>query len=227
MDQTIKNSSSGTSSGPPSNFVADEIGSSSFDISWLVAARSFENDLVNARQASRDSLYATWNDKLNSSLASAYPLYLHLIGDPKRSEEILADPYFHPEGGARKRRPSKNKPALLALQYVTRPFGLDDQKNCSAYALLLILAKDREILPENFGSAMAGFSLQDGRAHNRKHRRPIIGQRKLRVCVCGGVGDRRYEDIVLPNKPDEVFFAKVTGLLQNLLSVPAGPAELP
>ncbi|MGR9195376.1 hypothetical protein [Rhizobium leguminosarum] len=94
------------------NFVQNEVKNSGDCIAELLANRSFDPDLANARDASRDSLYATWNDKLSNSLATAYPLYLHLLVNPQLAEQVLPDRYFNPEGGARKRRPSKGKNQL-------------------------------------------------------------------------------------------------------------------
>ncbi|MGO7666522.1 hypothetical protein ACC697_29225 [Rhizobium ruizarguesonis] len=199
------------------NFVQNEVKNSGDCIAELLANRSFDADLASAREASRDSLYATWNDKLSNSLATAYPLYLHLLINPQLAEQVLADRYFNPEGGARKRRPSKAKPALIALQYVTRPCGLDNLKSCSAYSAILEMAKDRQVLSGEFAPAMAGSTLKEALDHKRGNKKRIIKRRTFRLRLSGGMGPVSYHDFPVPAAPDDAFYDRVVSAIRKLL----------
>lgn len=208
-------------------FVATEIKNTGSNITKLLANRSFEADLAIAREASRDSLYATWNDKIGSSLAAAYPLYLHLLADPQLADQILADPYFAPEGGSRKRRPTKGKSALLVLQYVTRPFGVDNLKSCSAYSAMLELAKDRQVSPQEFASTMAKSTLKEALAYKRGDRRRTLRARTFRIRLSGGMGPTVHKDILVPAVIDQAFFGRVADAMQQLLRPSAEAPDHP
>lgn len=206
------------------NFVTTEIKNVVGNFTKLLADRSFEVDLAVAREASRDSLYASWNDKVGSSLAAAYPLYLHLLADPQLAEHILADQYFAVEGGLRKRRTPKGKPALLALQYVTRPSGVDNLKSCSAYSAMLELAKDRRVSPQEFASTMAQSTLKEALAHKRGNRKRTLKARTFRIRLSGGMGPAGHKDILVPAVLDEAFYGRVADAMQELLRPPSAEA---
>lgn len=185
----------------------------------VVEGRSFETDLETARPAEKDSLYLSWADKLLHSLGAAYPLYLHLLNDPKNVEKVLADNYFTvPDSN--KRKPGTKNLALVALKFVTRPATEEDNKSCSAYSTMLKLAESRKVNPENFAEAMKSVTLRDARKAFRKTL-PKAAEKKIRIEFFTGESPIKRE-ILLPESltVDEEFCQQlVTDIISRL---PAG-----
>ncbi len=185
----------------------------------VVEGRSFETDLETARPAEKDSLYLSWADKLLHSLGAAYPLYLHLLNDPKNVEKVLADNYFTvPDSN--KRKPGSKNLALVALKFVTRPATEEDNKSCSAYSTMLKLAESRKVNPENFAEAMKSVTLRDARKAFRKTL-PKAAEKKIRIEFFTGESPIKRE-IPLPESltvNEEFCQQLVTDIISRL---PAG-----
>lgn len=164
-----------------SNFAPNEIAATDGvetvppSISTLINAGTFEDDLQRAARHSKEMFYVGWREKLKEYLSHAYTLYLHVLLDQKKMERLLEDPYFLK---TRRRALSKNKEALAAVQYVTKPETEDDRKSASACANMLIYARYKGFTANQFSASMTGVTLLKATAFVRGLRRENVMTRE-------------------------------------------------
>lgn len=144
--------------------ITDEATPASPDIAVLIGANNFEDDRRRADRPPGDTLYVNWNEKLTECLSLAYALYLHVLLDSDKLKRLFEAPYFLE---SRQRALPKNKMALAALQYVTKPKSEDDRKSASAYATMLIYARHKGVTAQRFPVEMAGVALREAKTFVR------------------------------------------------------------
>lgn len=215
-DQTVANFS------PNEIATTESTTTEPLDVADLIDTNDFENDLKHADSQLSNPLYVMWSDKLNLSLALAYALYLHVLIDPSKLDRLLEASYFE---ASRQRALSRDKVALAALLYVTRPETQRDRKSASAYATMLIYAKKTGVKAQRFGTEMANVTLHKARKfvrglseENASEQEKAVAKPTLTVSYRSEGATRRHvlEDASFSTESDRLLLAeKIVDILQK------------
>lgn len=105
---------------------------------------------------SRQGVFAA-KDLLSAVLAAAYRLALVLHSGGKAAcEQALEHQYFK----GRPRKPSNDKPFLIAVQLGAKPQDLPEHKACSMYATVLRCAQEHSVAGPDFESWLKSTTMQ-------------------------------------------------------------------
>lgn len=140
-----------------------------------LAERNFSQDVARA-DAEAVKVAEVFQNRRNAvigALAASYPVYLHLVADEDGYDELVAHSYYQAQRAARERAPSRNKPAILAVQFVTRPQDEAERKKCSEYAYFLEFAEAKQIAPCDFAEDISQVSFKEAKAFVRKERQKV------------------------------------------------------
>ena len=127
------------------------------------------------REASRDIWqFTSWPLRTQAALLPAYELFLLILdlGDPA-IDDLASHPFFRQ---GRRRKLSRNKPALMVVHLALCPRDQRQRNLCSSWVPLVESFAKRGVAPENFQAELSRTNLrtctEELRAERRREREP-------------------------------------------------------